>query len=821
MKEVDKKINLGHVDDYNKVLKVYQTPTESVRESIKSDLEYIIEKAALPVNKHKNSRWVDDSYNLIGKARLYQKEYKLAIETFKYVNTKSKEDDARHTAMIHLLKTYLDTIQIENAKAVNDFLKKENITPVNAADLYLTRAELFRMQEDYDNMKVNLEESLPYIKLNETKARIYFILGQIYQLQGDDQKAYENYSQVFKKNPPYELFFYARLYLAQVSNLEANSDRKKIDKYFKKLLKDQKNLEYRDKIYYEMGKYELKQNDLPKAITNFKESLKENKGNPFQKARTYLALGEVYYEKLNLYRTSKLYYDSTVSLWDPIDKDFESISDRQKILEEFVHYYEIVQKEDSLQKLAKMNEKELNTFLDNVLTEKAKREQELALQKAKQEEELKNRPPASPEIQRPLPNALNTAAEWYFYNSSTLALGRVEFSKKWGKRKLEDNWRRSKKQSEIDFNDVDETPEIAIDNEKLKQDSLLALKAEKERMRKDIPYSQAAIDSSNMRIEDGLYNLGKIYTLKLNEQPNSIETFNSLLTRYPQTELKPETYYFLYLIYKNQNSDEHITYRNKLNKEFPNSLYAKIIDNPNYLAESKILNQQAGALYSQAFELHKQGLYIASDSLLETIKVSYPDNDIQDKLVFLGILNKGKTQNPLVYRNLLEKFSVEFSSSTLSDKAEELLATTNSYIDEQRQKGINVESQVKFVKNFERPHGFVCLVKNKNIPGIRLKDAINRYNGQKGLQLTPAEMVSLSDSTTAVYLFGFNDQQSARTYMKNVCEKDPELRKYDEQSVSSFIITNENFKILEQSGNSAAYLKFFRMNYHETLIYGE
>ena len=38
-----------------------------------------------------------------------------------------------------------------------------------------------------------------------------------------------------------------------------------------------------------------------------------------------------------------------------------------------------------------------------------------------------------------------SGGKWYFYNPSTLSFGLSEFRKKWGKRKLEDDWRRSDK----------------------------------------------------------------------------------------------------------------------------------------------------------------------------------------------------------------------------------------------------------------------------------------------------------------------------------------------------------------------------------------
>jgi tetratricopeptide (TPR) repeat protein len=825
MKEVEKKIKTGNIDDYNKVLKVYPIIPEATRSSIKGDLDYIIEKAALPVNKHQNSEWVDDSYNLIGKSRLYQKEYKLAVQTFKYVNTKAEDKNAKHAAMILLLRTFLDTLQPDNAAAVHEFIIKEKIQDINAKEFFLAEAAYFQHLEDYEKVKTNLEAALPHVKLKEDRARIHFIIAQIYQLQAKNEEAYKHYNQVFKNNPPYELFFFGRLYLAQVSNLADVSDRKKIDKYFKKLLKDQKNLEYRDKIYYEMGKYELKQNNYNQAIKNFQQSIAENKNNPFQKARTYLALAQVYYDNLHKYTLSKLYYDSTVTTWDPQDKEYKGLVERQKILTEFSKYIEIVEREDSLQKLAKMDTQELDRFVTKYLDDKAKKERELALRKEKEAEKKRNAEEnallENPQFAQPQMPGMGVPQEWVMYVPSMVAQGKADFTKKWGKRKLEDNWRRSQRQNEIAAveQEAQKQEEEKPDLNKIKEDSLLAIQAEKEKLIKDIPRSGAELDSSNARIEVALYNVGKIYNFKLNEKANSIETFKKHLSRFPDSEYKPEIYYLLYLIYKNQNSNDQVVYKDKLKSEFPASLYSRLIENPNYLAESKIMNQEAASLYKTAFELYKSGDFITSDSMISSINSRYPENDIKDKLALLSIMNKGQTLSSVVYKKHLKNFIAEYSESPLKEKAEELLETADKYIAGRSEKGIAVEGEVKFMKNFEKPHMFVCLMKDsKSID--KIKEELSRYNKVKGFTLPAPEIKSFSDSTIAVFFSGFRDKQAARTYLDN-CEKESGIRKFTSAGISPFIISSDNFRILEGSGNTNAYLKFFKLNYHETLLYGE
>ena len=332
MKEVDEQIWQANVDDYNKVLKIYPTIDAALKTTIAPGLEEVIKKAALPVTKHKNSNWVDDSYILIGKSRLYQDEFDLALETFKFVNTKGADINARHAALIYLMRTFIVTKDFEHANAVFDYLKKEKLSKENSSNFYITRAHQYAVLEDYKKAEPYLTLAVKDVAKKDFKARIHFIIAQINQLYGNNQEAVVNYNFVLKNNPSYELSFYTKLYRTQVTEFKDQDDKKRIENYFKKLLKDKKNTEYKDKIYYEMGMFQLKQKNIQPAVAFFKKSLIEKSINKYQKATTYLRLGKTYYEELRDYENAKLYYDSTVAVWDPKDKEFRIIAQRQKIL---------------------------------------------------------------------------------------------------------------------------------------------------------------------------------------------------------------------------------------------------------------------------------------------------------------------------------------------------------------------------------------------------------------------------------------------------------------------------------------------------------
>jgi tetratricopeptide (TPR) repeat protein len=819
MKEVDTKIVLANVDDYNKILLVFPQIAPETRNTIKTDLEDVIKKASLINENHKNSNWLDDSYIIIGKSYYYKKDYPTAMAFFKFVNSKSKDSKARHAALVSLMRTYIDSADYSSAHAVSDYLLKQEaegqvIAEENAREFYLTKAYLHQKTEGYADALANLEKALPLINKKDQRARILFIMGQINQSFNKDSAAYENYRTTIKNNPAYELSFNAKLNLAQVTESSKASDNKRVERNFKKLLKDKKNLEYKDKIYYEMAKYELKKGENEKAIAYLEKSLRANIRNQSQKGLSYLKLGEIYYDS-EQFENAKVYYDSAVAVWDIEDKRFKAISVRQQVLAEFVGYKQTVQREDSLQKLSKMSAASLDKYLDEVIAFEKEKEKKRALQ---EEASKKAAARQNDLIDNNNNNNINNRGSgkvWALTSPEAISSGKVEFAKIWGTRKLEDDWRRS--QREYSFDIKEEKPKEEEQDISKKDAPAVSPqsidKINKDVLYKNIPFTAQQIDTSNKRIEIALYNIGKIYNQKLNEQEKAIKTFEDLTKRFPSSEYKAETYYFIHLIYKNKNdASKADLFKNKIFNEFPNSLYAKLLRNPNYIQDNKLANRQAHVKYQQAFDLYKNNSYKEADSLIKIIRIEFPDNDIEDKLTLLSIMTLGQTSNALVYKNRLEEFIINYSSSPLVPKARELLAATEQFINKKTEKGDAIGSKdVKYNSDLKKPHYFAVVLPNK-IPEKKAMAEFTKYNNSESIPLA-AESVLLSDSTYMIIVKGFEDKFYAQVYINKLKTEKSFFKDNGYSKYPVFIITNNNFQLFLNSKDIETYLKFYKEKY--------
>ncbi|WP_460880150.1 type IX secretion system periplasmic lipoprotein PorW/SprE [Pontibacter rugosus] len=367
MRLLEEKQEEQMVYDYSQILPIYPILDSTTAKAAAADLEDIKKKASFPIQYHQNSKWIDNSYNLIGKANYYELNFAEAVRTFKYVNANSKDADDKHEALVWLMRSFMQLGELENAKQVSEYLRKERLNRANAKELYLARAHYYRLQGDTTQLIENLALSIPNFEEKDAQSKARYALGQLYQLTNQDKEANKQYSRVLRNNPPYDLGFFSRLNLGQVTELADKGDKERIEGYYRKLLRDDKNKEYRDKIYYEMAQFELRQQQYDKALHYLNLSLRTPGSLPNQNAYSYVAAGEIYFDNLQKYNLAAAYYDSAVQVYPQSAAMYEAVAERRDILADFANQYTTIQTQDSLQRLAKMPETERLEYLQQLV----------------------------------------------------------------------------------------------------------------------------------------------------------------------------------------------------------------------------------------------------------------------------------------------------------------------------------------------------------------------------------------------------------------------------------------------------------------------
>lgn len=804
IRSIENQLLKSRRDDYNRILRLFPSADSTMAKSYEKEIEETIRMASLAIQHHPNSKWVDDCYILVGKARLYSLDWGNAIQTFKFVNTKSKDNNARHLAIINLARTFTEHKEYDNAEAAFDFLAKEKLSRTNKKLFALEKAHYYQMREDYDKMVRNLTEATPYLKKRDKPGRIFFIIGQVYQKLGFEAEAYNYYRKCLSTHPEYEVDFYARLYMAQVAEISKSRSIVAARKSFKKLLKDSKNRDFRDKIYYEMGVFERKQGNINEAITNLNLALRTG-NNKQVDGEAYLKLGEIYYDTLRNFELSQAYYDSAVSSLPPDYENYESIKERQEILDEFVKNLKTIEWQDSLLVLVKMDTAQLRKHITTVI-ESQKKEEPVSKKKKKRN--------------RININAVNTAltpanfenTDWYFGNPSAIAIGKTEFVRVWGNIPLDDNWRRSgrggvqtrQQNAPINENVTESTQETTVAT--VKKDPV---QEELNRIIPQLPTTPEKKQAALTKIEDAYFRLGDIYYFKLHENQNAIESYQTLLSRFPKTDYYPEVLYKLYLLHRDSNPDIAAKFASQLTTQFPNSTFARVLLNPNYYQESNQLVAEQKKRYKQAYDLFQTGSLRQADSLARAARDLDQYSTFAPNLELLIILIAGKTEDITRYQFMLETFINNHPEHELKSYVEKLLVSSREFQTKQEK-----SRGVQYVRSFEEPHYFVLVYqreeKMENI-AIDILDKFNRENF-RDLQLKSSNLI-LNDIYSITLVSDLPRISSALEYYMKFTEKQRDLTGLQNHKFDTFVITKDNFDIFYRTKGLDEYIRFFKQNY--------
>lgn len=803
--EVEKIILKSLDDDPNQILRLFPKLDTVLAKTYSKDTEEIIKMASLSIQRHPNSKWVDDNYVLVGKARLYGSDFQNAIQTFKYVNTKSPDIDTRHRALVQLLRTFTEQNDYDRAEETFRFLEKEKLNKENQKDLYLEKAYYYQVRNDYDYMVRNLAKADSLLERKDRKGRIYFLIGQVYQKLGFDAEAYNYYRKCVASNPDYEIDFYARLNMAQVARLDDKKDIRQLRAQFEKMLTDAKNQEFRDKIFYELGEFDRKQGNLSEAIESYLQAAHAGTNKRIQ-GSAYLRIGQLEFDSLKKYSLAKLYYDSAIGA---LPKDFENYDDikrRQEILGEFAKYTEAITWNDSLLALSAFDSLTLRTKLDSVVASRKVAETPTKKKKKRSAEGSGGGNQNS--------SFFNTesaaTSDWYFGNPSAVSLGQSEFQRIWGTIPLADNWRRSNKTTVIEEPGVVATEKAGQTAPAITETKTAEAPDEVAKLITQIPRTEEQKATALAKIEEGYFKLGDLYYFQLNEKENASELYAKLLQRFPGSEFEPEVLYKLYLISRDKDPAKAEQYANLLKTNHPQSTFTRILVNPDYMRETSVAAEKQKLIYKEAYAYYQaNNLRAAQDKI--KLAMQQGETGFTPQLELLKILVTGKTEDVTRYQFELGEFIKKYPDDAMKPYAEQLLAASKTLLEKlERAKGI------QFIKSMEGPHNFVIVYSTAEKITNPVSNALEKYNASqwKDLKLNTSNII-FNEEKTITIVTELPTREAALSYFDKFLAQIAIGKPLSNYKFYSFVITKDNFQIFYRTKALDEYLTFFDRNYQK------
>ncbi len=704
---------------------------------------------------------------------------------------------AFYEGVLWLSRTYIERENYFSAEYLLNKLENEYpITDEVRREIYPARAYLFVKQKKYDRAIPALNTAIEKGKDKRKKARYAYIIGQIHQLLGQNDKALAAFQRVNDFKPSFEMEFNSKLNIERTKWSKSGS-KENATAQLEKFLKEDKYSDFKDQIYYAMGEVNLSQNNKVEAIENFENSLRYNFSNQNQKIESYYRLAGLYYED-EKYIDAKNYYDSTLVVMGKTDDRVPLVSKYASGLTDIAKNLEIVKLQDSLLRLADMPKDELRAFA------KAELEKRKETELVAENEPVEDKFAALSNNRRGGPRG---PSSFFAYNQSAVLKGRDRFKEKWGNRKLEDNWRRSNRTDATEEELVEEGPVV---NESISETEI-------DRFIENIPTTPPKRAKVEKALEKALFDLGVLYRDRIENYGKSIESLERMRSVFPESEKDLDAMYYLYLSnldLPNQSRANH--YKNLITDKYPESKFARALNDPNYALELQNEAKQVERNYDDTYALFTDGQYQEVFDITEKINGTTTNPELLPKYALLNAMCIGHLKGKEDYISALKQVSNRHPNTPESVRAKEIMRFLKGD-EEAFDKALFDEEKDIFSLEENKLHYVILVVydasnKKINDTKIALSNYHKEYHKLDKLKITDIYL-NVEDKSKIILIRKFRNKEKAMKYVETSEKNSKDFVSTKDVAYDLFAISQKNYRevIKEKSVNS--YRAFYEKNY--------
>ena len=857
-KEGIQKINQNHKDDYSEVLLMYPISHHNNASVATGDMDRAVEKAKKAIKTHsikkkpkKNPKkskdpkyqmfmsqeeynvMIDDAWLLMGKAEFHRADFLAATGNFVYITRHfSTNKDVVAEAQLWLARTYAEMGWHYEAEDILTKAGKDDFSKKQTVFFAAVNADLLLKQRQYNEAIPFLELAVNGEKDKKQKARWNYILGQLYQQKGDNKKAYEKYNAALKSSPPFEMAVNAKL---KKSESFVGENKEDMLKMLRKMAKNSKYGDYLDQIYGAIGNIYLQKKDTTNAIENYQLAVEKSTRNGYEKAHVMITLADLYYIQ-EKYAQAQPLYTEAVTLMNPESNDFSRVNNLAQTLNDLIVNIEAVKWQDSLQWLSRLPEKEQMAHIKKMINKVIADEKEA---KRKEEEERRkaeaiygaNRMTSNTTTNRLMALGEGRNNSFYFYNDQLKEAGRADFARRWGMRRLEDNWRRQVKT--LMAADMFADTENEEEGEEM-NDSIKALMDNKkpEFYLRQLFTTEEQFQQSNVEIADGLYNIGFIYNDRIGNKPKAIETFEELARRFPGNEKLPDIYFFLHQTYAQQEDAANAAlYRSKLISEFPDNKYARILSQPDYKEKLLKMSAEQDSLYEQTYDAYLASNFAKVFENYQYMDANYPASPLMPKFALLNSFSTAKTGTSENFKTSLDDLLEKYPNSDVASLAKDMLAfiaqgnesqmgdSHGSLIAAREAAAENIVSDsIHFNIDRDETHFFVIYIPKNILEINKLQYNIAVYNFSKFMIKDFDIEWRKYDEGDYLLVRNLEGLDEALWYQSGILQDREIANTINTNNLTYFVVSKDNFGLIFTAFSLEEYLVYFNENISKNKI---
>jgi tetratricopeptide (TPR) repeat protein len=825
-----------------KGLKAIQKKTIKVRPKKmpdKSDPRY-----AVLINKREFNPAIDDAYILVGKAHLYNRHFIEAQSLLDYAFREFPGEWAQYEILLWQARGRMETDEWDNAKVLLDRYDAMGQAPLKYYGEYAaTYAQWYIGMEQYNSAIPFLKDAAQLAPSRWDKIRRFYVLGQLYQITGQEAEAMEAFRQVMRLNPAYETALNAGIAHATAMAV-ATGDFVAARSELKELAGEVKNEDFRDRIYFAIAQIYMSQHDTAGVVLNLKLAAGYNNGNENVLRETYLLLGDLFFIQ-HQYISSFVYYDSTFVMMPVDDERYKDVNFRHSGLKDLTEHLLVVQNEDSLLRLAALSPEQQSDFVDAII-ERAR------LDRIKKELNMENfdsdSDPFFNDSDTDLSSNTTTKSEgkWYFYNPSTTSMGKMQFERNWGRRSLRDNWRRSNLEASETLELTSEVPEQkekqdmpgmpgepgkpeGKDSKKPAEAAKGSELPDKKLLLNGIPSTPEQISVSKEKMARALFHAGMVFYDYFKAYDEARACFKRFLVENKGHELTEEVLFWNYMACaKTKNETCMSQMRQQLTASFPDGKYAAYVNDPEFGDRQVALMKEMNETYKQAFDAYNKLDFATTRLLTSKVAEEATDEALVRKALLLGTMVEGKSGNSLGFERGLMALYTDYPETE-----EGLLA--KHWLDMMREGRLPVKQTVNkgahdssinasltgddasdgtmFKYEPQKPH-FVWFMVEPMVDINRLLFNVADYNFSRFLISSyDISINKIPSGQRSIVIGPFNNSGEAMDYYYALRSRNEVFKVDSARHILLLCGSENNRKVFMSSGDIVGYSQFFSVHY--------
>lgn len=850
--KVDDEIHKSNKDNYSEILPVFPLSNPETAAMAKGKMDYVLEKCQKTIKTHsivkkpkkdpkrmrdpeykaflekeEYNSMVQQAWLLMGKAQFYQSDFLAAVSTFSYIKRHFDDNkDVCVEASLWEARTFAELGWYYEAEESLKRIDEKTFTHHTNEIFVLVKSDLLLKQGYY-------EEAIPFLLTavdqsdRKDKARMSYILAQVYEKLGNYPEAYKWYEECLDNNPLHELEFNAMLSQARCYQ---GKDIESLKAKLEKLIKKQSNSEYLDQIYFTIGELYQRNGNEQLAIKFYDKAINESIRGGIDKAKAQVALGEIYYSKENYLKAQPLYSEA-IPLLPTTFENYSELSKKSLLLNDIAKNQQTIVLEDSLQYLSTLSKEQQIAIIEEVIKKRKEEEaeQQRKLEEAARIQSIRDQNAAMGQTNLSLGELADKS--WYFYNPSLITRGRLDFQKTWGSRALEDDWRRSNKSSNLwDFSSSEDEET---------QDSLAVADSvvEKQYTRDDveyylrlIPQTPEQMATSNQNIENSLVNLFTIFESRMGDNDKARDVYDTLVARFPNSSQLDMVRYRLYQMYSRNNKTLDAKYiKDVLYTKHPDSKYTRYLQGG--MPEPSTINEKVELLYRETYEAFKKGDTNTVKKNAYIAETTYSEHELMPKFMFLSTVSTAKEDGNETFKANLQKLVEKYPNNEVSTISKNIVAlmeqgkevqSSFSVTEIQQQREQTIVTEEEFATNIQKAgfsydpesaHIFICIVEGEEDVKNKVLYSIAQFNFSRFLiKDFDLSVRKLDDGGFAIAVKGLMHLKEANWYQNMILTDANISAVLGEVEHKAFVISEDNFIKIFDKESVQKYLDFVNQN---------